>query len=70
MREPSSLINIIEKLKKINLIDNYFVEEMNRDKVKIKLKYFGKIKSLQNSFRDNGFQFEVIHNERNLDLIS
>ena len=70
LREPSSLINIIEKLKKINLIDNYFVEEMNRDTVKIKLKYFGKIKSLQNSFRDNGFQFEVIHNEWNLDLIS
>ena len=31
---------------------------------------FGKIKNLQNSFRDNGFEFEILHDEWNLNLSS
>ena len=70
LKGPGSLINIIEKIKEISLIDYYFVEELDKDSAKIKLKYFGKIKNLQNSFQDNGFEFKVIHNEWSLNLIS
>ena len=52
------------------MIDYYFIEELDKDSAKIKLKYFGKIKNLQNSFQDNGFEFEVIHNEWSLNLTS
>ena len=70
LKEPGSLINIIEKIKEISLIDYYFVEELDKNSAKIKIKYFGKIKNLQNSFQDNGFEFKVIHNEWSLNLIS
>ena len=41
---------IIKKIKKISLIDNHFVQELDKDSAKIKIKFFGKIQSLQNSF--------------------
>ena len=70
IRKPEELQAIIKKLKNINLIDNCIVQELNKDSVKIKIRYFGKIKNLQNSFLDNGFTFEILHDEWNLSLNS
>ena len=54
---------MIKKIKQINLITNYSIEELDKDSAKIKIKYLGKIKSLQNSLIENGFNFEILNNE-------
>ena len=68
IQEPGSLKKIIKKIKQIDLIANYSVEEVDKDSAKIKIKYLGKIKSLQNSLIENGFNFEISNNEWNLTL--
>jgi hypothetical protein len=64
------LKNVIKRIKKINLIDSYTVYELSKNSAKIKIKYFGKIKNLQDELTDNGFEFKILHNEWNLSLTS
>ena len=66
IRNKSSLIKIIEGIKKISLIDNYEVEKLDNKSAIIKIKFFGKIKNLQDRFKENGFQYEILHDEWNL----
>ena len=66
IRNQSSLIKIIEGIKKISLIDNYEVEKLDNKSAIIKIKFFGKIKNLQDRFKENGFQYEILHDEWNL----
>ena len=63
-------LQIIGNLEKISLIDNYTIEQLNNKSAKIKIKFFGKIKNLQNSFKDNGFEIKILHDEWNLNLSS
>ena len=68
VKEPDSLDKIFKKIKQINLITNYHIEELDKDSVKIKIKYLGKIRNLQNSFIENGFNFKILNNEWSLTL--
>ena len=54
----------------ISLINNYSVEELDNNSAKIKIKFFGKIKNLQNSFIDNGFDFKISNNEWFVQIVS
>ncbi len=68
--KPETLKNVIKRIKKINLIDSYIVRELSNNSAKINIKYFGKIKNLQDELTDNGFEFRILHNEWNLSLTS
>ena len=67
---PGTLENILSKFKVISFIESYTVEELSKNLAKIKIRYLGKIKNLQNSFVRNGFKFEIIHDEWILSLSS
>ena len=66
--DMTSIKKIIDKIKGISLIETYSVEKIDNESAKIKIKFFGKIKNLQERFRENGFRFEILHNEWNLYL--
>ena len=66
--KPETLKNVIKRITKINLIDSYIVRELSKNSAKINIKYFGKIKNLQDELTDNGFEFKILHNEWNLSL--
>ena len=68
IENQSTLVNVMKRLGRINLIENYNVEILDKNYAKIKIKYFGKIKNLKDSFINNGFKFKVLHNEWNLSL--
>jgi hypothetical protein len=68
--KPETLKNVIKRIKKINLIDSYVVRELSKNSAKINIKYFGKIKNLQDELTDNGFEFKISHNEWSLSLAS
>ena len=68
--KPETLKNVIKRITKINLIDSYIVRELSKNSAKINIKYFGKIKNLQDELIDNGFEFKILHNEWNLSLAS
>ena len=68
IQDNSSLTKIIQRIKNISLIDNYTIEEISNESVKIKIKFFGKIKNLKDGFESNGIEIKIIHNEWNLYL--
>ena len=70
IQDKNSLKKIIKIIKKINLIDSYIIQELDNKSAKIKIKFFGKIQNLQNSFLNNGIEFKILHDEWNLNLKS
>tara|TARA_B100000214_G_scaffold328628_1_gene267874 strand:- start:2477 stop:3526 length:1050 start_codon:yes stop_codon:yes gene_type:complete len=70
IKDSSSLEKIIKTMKKISLIENYIVQELDNKSAKIKIKFFGKIQNLQNSFLRNGIEFKIIDDKWNLNLKS
>ena len=70
LKNPGTLRKITSKLKKINFIESYTVNELNKNMAKIKIKYLGKIKNLQEGFEKNGFDFEIVHDQWILNLSS
>ena len=65
---PKKLALMIKKIGNINLIKNFYVKEFDKNNAKIKIKYLGKIKSLESIFLDNGFILKNENNEWNLIL--
>ncbi len=65
---PKTLSIITSKLDNINFIENYKIEEISMNFAKIKISYFGKIKNIRNSFKRNGFKFEIINDQWFLSL--
>ena len=70
LENPESLGEIISKLKRINFIESYTIDEMSKSLAKIRIRYLGKIRNLQESFAKNGFEFEIIHDQWILNLSS
>ena len=68
LNNPNNLETALRKMNDINLIKNLHVQEINNTNAQIKIKYFGKIKNLQNLFLDNGFRLKIIDNKWNLIL--
>ena len=68
IQDSDTLKKIIEKIKNISLIDSYMIEQLDSDLAKIKIRFFGKIQNLQNSFIENGIGFKILHNEWSLNL--
>tara|TARA_B100000945_G_C20365902_1_gene589581 strand:- start:317 stop:1369 length:1053 start_codon:yes stop_codon:yes gene_type:complete len=63
LNKASTLKDITSRLKNINFIESFIIEELNKDLAKIKISYFGKIKNIQYAFERNGFKFEIINDE-------
>jgi len=70
LKNPGTIKKITSRLKDINFIEDYTIEELNKDYAKIKIRYLGKIKNVQDSFSKNGFKFEITNEEWILTLLS
>ena len=66
--DVKNLAQIKKKIESINFIKDFNVKELDKNNVKIQIKYLGKIKSLKNIFLDNGFILKIEDNEWNLVL--
>jgi len=51
-KKKSNLFEFNNRLKKIDLIDKFYVQEINKDYVSIKIKYLGKISKIIDKFKD------------------
>ena len=69
-KSPKSLKEVLDKIKKINSIDSFSIENFDNNFVRIKIKFFGKIKNLQNNFIENGFEVQFLDDQWNLKIIS
>ena len=68
LKSPQTLQTVTSKLKSINFIEDYSIEELSTSLAKVKIRYLGKIKNVQDSFYENGFEFQIKDEEWVLSL--
>ena len=56
-------------LQEIELIENFRVQELNKNFVKIKIKFYGKIEKIYQHLKDKGIKIEMQQNQWNLTII-
>ena len=59
----SNLVILNTRIKKIELIENTFVQEFNKDYVNIRIKYLGKLEKIINQLRSEKVNLELINEE-------
>jgi len=66
--KKSNLIEFDERIKKIDLIDNFYVIELNRDNVLIKIKYLGKIDKIIRKLKDQNINLQMKNGQWQINL--
>ena len=69
LNKKSNLVEFSNKLNKIDLIDNFYVQELNKDYVMIKIKYLGKINKIINKLKDEKIDLKMIAGQWQLKII-
>ena len=68
IKNKDSFKKIINNIKKVNSVESFFIESFNDSSAKIKVKFYGKVKNLQNSLIENGFEVQFSNEQWNLKL--
>ena len=69
LNKKSNLVEFSNRLNKIDLIDNFYVQELNKDYVMIKIKYLGKINKIINKLKDEKIDLKMIAGQWQLNII-
>ncbi len=69
LNKKSNLVEFSSRLNKIDLIDNFYVQELNKDYVMIKIKYLGKINKIISKLKDEKIDLEMIAGQWQLKII-
>ena len=67
--KKSNLAEFDNRIKKINLIDNYYVQQLNKDYVLIKIKYLGKINKIIKKLKKQDIDLKMIKGQWQLNII-
>ena len=67
--KKSNLSEFNDRIKKIDLIDNYYVQQINKDYVLIKIRYLGKIDKIINKLRKQDMNLKMIKGQWQLKII-
>ena len=69
LNKKSNLVEFSNRLNKIDLIDNFYVQKLNKDYVLVKIKYFGKINKIINKLKDQNINLKMIAGQWQLTII-
>ena len=69
LKEIDNLFLFNEKLKKIDLIDNFYVQQINKDYAFVKIKYLGKIDKIINKLKEENINLNVVAGQWQLNII-
>ena len=69
LNATDDLIEFNNRLQKIDLIDNFYVQQMNKDYVLVKIKYLGKINKIINKLKDQKINLRMIEGQWQLNVI-
>ena len=62
------LLDLQKALNEIDLIENHYVSELNKNYAKIKIKYLGKVDKIKLKFHSEGIKVKIVNNEWKLRL--
>ena len=69
LNKKNSLVELNKRLKNIDLIDNIYVQEFNKNYVLIKIKYLGKLNKIINQLKSQKIMLELLNNKWSLRII-
>ena len=69
LNNKSNLVKFNNRLEKIDLIDEYYVQQLNKDYVLVKIKYLGKINKIINKLKDQNINLKMISGQWQLNII-
>ena len=69
LNKKSNLVEFSNRLNKIELIDNFYVQKLNKDYVLVKIKYLGKINKIMNKLKDQNINLKMIAGQWQLTII-
>ena len=69
LNKKSNLVEFSNRLNKIDLIDNFYVQKLNKDYVLVKIKYLGKINKIINKLKDQNIDLKMIAGQWQLTII-
>ncbi len=69
LNKKNSLLEFDNRIKKIELIDNFYVQELNKNYVLVKIRYLGKIDKLINKLEDHQINLTMTEGQWQLDII-
>ncbi len=69
IEKQNNLATLNDRLKKINLIDNIFVQELNSEYILLKIKYLGKLEKMINQLNEQKIILKLIGEEWNIKII-
>ena len=63
LNKENNLVFFSSKIKKIDLIEDIFVLELNKDHVNIKIKYLGKFERMVNQLKKENIILQLVNDE-------
>ena len=63
LNKKNNLVFLNSKIKKVDLIEDIFVLEFNKDHVKIKIKYLGKLERMINQLKKENITLQLVNDE-------
>ncbi len=69
LNNKSNLVEFNNRLKKIDLIDSFYVQELNKDYVLVKIKYLGKINKIIKRLKDQNIDLIMKKGQWELNII-
>ena len=69
LNKKSNLVEFNNRLKKIDLIDSFYVQELNKDYVLVKIKYLGKINKIIKRLKDQNIDLNMREGQWHLNII-
>ena len=61
--KKSSLFLLKSRIQNIDIIENIFVQEFNKDYIYLKIKYLGKLEKIINQLRNENISLKLIRDE-------
>ncbi len=69
LNDKSNLVEFNNRLKNVDLIDNFFVQELNKDYVLVKIKYLGKINKIIKKLKDQNINLNMREGQWQINII-
>ena len=69
LKNKINLLEFSNRIKKIDLIDDFYVQQLNKDHVLIKIKFLGKIKKIISKLKDQKIDLKMNNGQWQINII-
>ena len=63
LNKKNNLVELNSRIKNIDLVDNIFVQELNKDYVNLKIKYLGGLERIINQLKKKDISLQLINDQ-------